>query len=122
MRRETVVNHGFDPTFRSGEDIEIRWRLRRAGLRLGVSRNTIVEHRFAEDSFAFARAQFQADGYGLGLMVGKYRARGLHLVALPLAGGTRGSLLSLATRQWQWIPYYAAYTVFNYSAMVRALI
>jgi len=122
MRRDTVLQHGFDPTFQSGEDIELRWRLRQARLRLGVSKATVVEHRFAADTFAFARAQFTADGYGLGLMVRKYPARGLRLLALPLAGGVRGTLLSLGKRQWQWVPYYAAYTAFNYGAMVRALV
>src|SRR5205807_9062049 len=61
FEREQLLRYGFDPRFLSGEDIELRWRLRRAGAKIGVSRATAVTHRFG-DSFDFAKAQWTADG------------------------------------------------------------
>lgn len=122
LERDTVITHGFDNTFASGEDIELRWRLAKAGLKLGVSQRSIVQHRFADDSFEFALGQFTADGYGLGLMIRKHPVRGLGLIALPLAAGLRGTALSALRGAWQWLPYFAAYTVFNYRAMWTAIV
>lgn len=119
--RSLLLEHGFDDDFVSGEDVELRWRLRDAGLRTGVSRRTLVEHRFAEDGFAFAKDQFLMDGAGLGLMVRKQGWRGLRLAALPLAAAVRGALLGALRGQAQWTPYFAAYCWFNYVGMVRGL-
>src|SRR5204862_3420744 len=119
--RDTLVRIGFDRRFISGEDIELRWRLQRAGARIGVSKRTLVTHRFADDSFAFARMQFQMDGRGLGKMVRKHGWRGAPLLALPAAAAVRGIYLSLARLQPQWIPYYVCFAVFNYLAMVSEL-
>jgi glycosyltransferase involved in cell wall biosynthesis len=118
--REALLQHGFDPRFLSGEDIELRWRLERGGAKVGVSRRTVVVHRFADDSFAFARGQFLADGHGLGRMVGKHGWRGGWLLALPLAAGLRGMTLSLLRRRPQWVPYYALYAAYNYVGMLAA--
>lgn len=74
--RKALLEHGFDARFLSGEDIELRWRLQRAGARIGVSERTIVEHRFEDDSYDFAKGQWLADGHGLGRMVVKHGARG----------------------------------------------
>jgi glycosyltransferase involved in cell wall biosynthesis len=117
--REVVLEHGFDPSFRSGEDIELRWRLQSAGLRIGVSRTVLVGHRFAGDDFAFAKDQFLMDGAGLGLMVRKHGWKGLRLAALPLAAAGRGALLSVARGQPKWLAYFAAYCWFNYVGMAR---
>jgi glycosyltransferase involved in cell wall biosynthesis len=120
MDREMLLRHGFDLSFKSGEDIELRWRLQRAQVKLGVSRRTIVEHRF-EDTYDCARGQFTADGYGLGRMVHKYGWRAAPLLGIPLAGCVRGSLLCLMHGQPKWIPYYLTYLAYNYSSMVRGL-
>ena len=120
VERETLLTFGFDPTFSSGEDIELRWRLRNAGAKAFVSETTSVEHRFG-DTFHFAKGQWLADGEGLGLMVRKHGLRGLPLLALPLAAGVRGIVLSVLRRQPRWIPYYACFTVFNYVGMARRL-
>ena len=120
VERETLLSFGFDPTFSSGEDIELRWRLRNAGAKAFVSETTIVEHRFG-DTFHFAKGQWLADGAGLGLMVRKHGLRGVPLVALPLAAGLRGIALSVLRREPRWIPYYACFTVFNYVGMARRL-
>lgn len=119
MERETLLAHGFDPRFTSGEDIELRWRLRSAGLRTGVSRRTVIEHRFAGDDFAFARDQFLMDGRGLGRMVRKDRGvRGAALVALPAAAAARGIAVSVRRRQPRFIPYFLCYAAYNYAGMV----
>ncbi|HSR85158.1 MAG TPA: glycosyltransferase [Streptosporangiaceae bacterium] len=119
--RETLIRTGFDRQFASGEDIELRWRLRQAGTRVGVSQRTIVTHRFADDSFAFARSQFTMDGRGLGKMIHKYGLRGAPLLALPGAAAIRGLVLSVVRLRPQWIPYYLCFGFCNYSAMAAEL-
>ncbi|CAN5612363.1 hypothetical protein BH24ACT24_BH24ACT24_02420 [soil metagenome] len=119
--RKALLEHGFDARFLSGEDIELRWRLQRAGARIGVSERTIVEHRFEDDSYDFAKGQWLADRHGLGRMVVKHGARGAPLLGLPLAAAVRGIGLSLLRRQPKWIRYYSYYMVFNYVGMVAEL-
>lgn len=120
IERETLLTLGFDESFSSGEDVDLRWRLRAVG-RIGVSRRTCVHHRFDGDGFDFARDQFLMDGTGLGRMVRSRGARALHLVALPAAAGARGVLLSIARRQPQWVPYFGAFTAYNYLGLARGL-
>jgi glycosyltransferase involved in cell wall biosynthesis len=120
--RDFMLAVGFDEKFRSGEDIELRWRLRDAGRRIGVSRKVLVHHRFAGDDFAFARDQFLMDGEGLGRMSRKLGWRGLPLLALPVAAGARGVLLSVAHRQPRWIAYFAAFVGYNYRGIWRGLV
>jgi len=121
LERELVCAVGFDERFRSGEDIELRWRLRADGRRIGVSRQHLVEHRFAGDDFDFARSQFLMDGEGLGRMVRKHGVRALPLLALPAAAALRGAALGLVRRQPQWLPYFGAFVAYNYLGMGRGL-
>jgi len=121
LERETLLTVGFDQKFVSGEDIELRWRLAQDGRRIGVSRKTIVTHRFDGDSFLFARDQFAMDGRGLAAMVRKHGWRGARLLALPGAAAVRGIVLSLARLQPQWVPYYVCFALGNYAAMIGAL-
>src|SRR5919106_1573116 len=118
--RATLLHHGLDQTFISGEDIELRWRLERAGARIGVSRKVVVQHRFG-DTFEFALGQFRADGAGLARTATKFGWRALPLLGLPFAAAVRGGVLSLVRRQPQWIPYYAAFLAVNWLAMARQL-
>ena len=120
FERDALLAHGFDARFESGEDIELRWRLARAGARTGVSRDVVVRHRF-DDTWAFARGQFRADGRGLARMIRKHRVGGARLLFLPLAAGARGVVLSVARLAPRWIPYYVAFTVLNYTAMLGEL-
>lgn len=119
FRRDVLLEHGFDASFLSGEDIELRWRLQQSGSRIGVSERTIVTHRFG-DGFGFAVDQWLMDGKGLIRMVGKHRLRGLPLLVLPLAGAVRGILLALVKRQPRWVPYFLCYGVGNYVGMMKA--
>lgn len=121
VSRGVVLEHGFDSEFRSGEDIELRWRLEQAGEKLGVSRQVIVRHRF-DDSWEFARAQFRADGKGLARMIRKHGPRGAGLLLLPGAAAVRGILMSLVRLQPRWIPYYLAFAAGNYVAMIGELL
>jgi glycosyltransferase involved in cell wall biosynthesis len=120
FEREALLKYGFDERFLSGEDIELRWRLQQAGVKIGVSKRTIVTHRF-EDDFEFAKGQWLADGQGLARMIMKHGRRALLLLSLPLLAAGRGSVLSLLRLQPIWIPYYICYMVFNYAAMFREL-
>jgi glycosyltransferase involved in cell wall biosynthesis len=113
--RDVFLGHGLDERFASGEDIELRWRLQRAGSKLGVSQRTIVTHRF-EDTFACARGQFVADGQGLARMVFKHGWRAAMLLGIPAVGAVRGTGLSLLHRQPRWIPYFLTYGILNYAA------
>lgn len=122
FERDELVRIGFDDDFISGEDIELRWRLRQAGRPAGVSERAMVEHRFAGDDFAFALDQFLMDGTGLGRMVRKHGLRGVRLLALPFAAALRGSALSAARGQPRWVPYYAAFCWFNYVGIARGLV
>lgn len=121
FEREALLAHGFDAAFESGEDIELRWRLAAAGDKAGVSRTTVVRHRF-DDTWDFARGQFRADGKGLARMVRKHRLGGARLLLLPGAAAVRGVVLSLVRRSPRWIPYYVAFGVFNYAAMFGELL
>lgn len=118
--RDVFLHHGLDEQFASGEDIELRWRLQRAGSKLGVSRRTIVTHRF-EDTFACAQGQFIADGQGLARMVLKHGWRAAMLLGIPAAGAVRGIGLSLLHRQPRWIPYFITYGLLNYTAAAGIL-
>ncbi len=119
--RRALLQHGFDSRFRSGEDIELRWRLLRAGARIGVSQRTVVEHRFEDDSYDFAKRQWLADGHGLGRMVVKHGTRGAPLLGLPLAAAIRGMGLSVLRGEPKWIVYYLGYMAFNYIGMLAEL-
>lgn len=121
FEREALLAHGFDAAFESGEDIELRWRLAAAGDKAGVSRTTVVRHRF-DDTWDFARGQFRADGKGLARMVRKHRLGGARLLLLPGAAAIRGVVLSLVRRSPRWIPYYVAFGVLNYAAMLGELL
>jgi glycosyltransferase involved in cell wall biosynthesis len=119
FRRETLLAHPLDSSFLSGEDIDLRWRLSRAGVRMGVSRKTVVTHRFG-DTFEFAMDQWRADGAGLGRMALTHSGGGL-LLLMPLADAVRGVTVTTARLEPQYIPYYLMHAAFNYRSMIATL-
>jgi glycosyltransferase involved in cell wall biosynthesis len=121
FRRDELLSIGFDDEFRSGEDIELRWRLRGLGRHAGVSRGVVVQHRFGGDDFAFAKDQFLMDGAGLGLMVRRNGVRGLRLALLPAAAAVRGMVLSSVHGEGRWLRYYGAFAWWNYVGMARGV-
>jgi len=120
LERDGLLEHGLDEQFLSGEDIDLRWRLQQAGAKIGVSRRTVVEHRF-DDTWEFALGQWLADGHGFGRMLGVHGGRSLMLLLLPLAAAVRGCVLSLVRLQPRWVPYYICFCVFNYVGMFSEL-
>jgi len=116
FRRKILLDYPFDERFRSGEDIELRWRLQKANLKVGVSQKTIVKHRFG-DTYKVALDQFLQDGKGIGRMYAKYGFTALKLLFIPVAGCVRGILLSLLRLEPKWIPYYLVYFFHNYASM-----
>lgn len=121
FEREQLLRFGFDQRFPSGEDIDLRWRLRDSGARIGVSNEVVVTHRYAGDDFEFAKDQFLADGAGLGRMVRTRGIRGARLLVLPAAAAARGIALSVSDGQRQWVRYYLRFAQYNYLAMGREL-
>jgi glycosyltransferase involved in cell wall biosynthesis len=121
FKRDDLLAVGFDDRFVSGEDIDVRWRLRDSGRKIGVSERTMVEHRFAGDDFAFAKSQFLMDGSGLGRMIGTRRWRGAPLALLPFAAAARGMAVALASRQPRWLRYFAAFMLWNYVGLIKGL-
>jgi glycosyltransferase involved in cell wall biosynthesis len=121
FERTTLLEHGFDESFLSGEDVDLRWRLQRAGKKIGVSRETIVEHRFGS-GWSFALGQWLADGRAGARMMTSHGLRSVGFLALPFMAGVRGVALSVARLQPQWIPYYVCYCVFNYVGISRQLV
>jgi glycosyltransferase involved in cell wall biosynthesis len=118
--REAFLRYGLDDRFSSGEDIDLRYRLERDHVRVGVSDHTVVEHRYG-DTFAFAKDQFLQDGAGLGRMARVHRGRALLLAGLPAAAAARGIALTIARREVRFVPYYLTYAVLNYAGMIKGL-
>jgi O-antigen/teichoic acid export membrane protein len=120
MRRDALLEAGFDEAFSSGEDVELRMRLQEAGQLLGVSTTTLVRHRFADD-FAFARDQWLQDGAGMALTIRKHPRRAGWLLLLPLLATGRGVALSLVSAP-RYLPYWAGFLLYNYRAMASELV
>lgn len=118
--REILLAHGFDDRFQSGEDIDLRWRLRAAGVKAGVSDETVVVHRFG-DTWEYAKDQWLADGRGLARMVSAHGSRAKLLAVMPLAAGVRGIVLSLTRLQPQWVPYFVCFMAYNYRSLIKEL-
>ncbi len=120
FQRDVFLRYGMDPAFRTGEDIELRYRLRKGGARVAVSDSVVVNHSF-EPGFGFALGQFLADGAGLGRMFRKHGWPAFSLLAIPVGGAVLGVFRSLV-RQPVFIPYYVLYAIFNYVGIVRGLL
>jgi glycosyltransferase involved in cell wall biosynthesis/O-antigen/teichoic acid export membrane protein len=120
IRRDVLLSVGFDNSFVSGEDVELRIRLEKAGYRLGVSCTTVVRHRFS-DSFASARDQWEQDGAGMARTIRKHPARAGWMVLLPLLATVRGVGLSLVKAP-RFLPYWAGFLLFNYRSMIGEIL
>lgn len=118
--REAFLRYGMDSSFSSGEDIELRYRLQKAGARVGMSERVTVRHRFGP-GFRFALGQFLADGAGLGRVVRKYGWPAAPTLVIP-AGGTVLGIGRSLLRHPQFIPYYGLYGVCNYWGIARGLL
>jgi len=118
--RDAFLHYGMDPTFSSGEDIELRYRLEKSGAKIGLSGKVVVPHRFGS-GFNFALGQWMADGSGLGRVVRKYGWPAASTLVIP-AGGTVLGIGRSLLRHPQFVPYYALYGACNYAGIVQGLL
>jgi hypothetical protein len=109
-----------DSAFTSGEDIELRYRLEKAGARIGMSEKVVVQHRFGR-GFQFALGQWLADGEGLGRVVRKFGLPASPTLVIPAGGAVLGVGRSLL-HDPEFIPYYGLYGIFNYVGIARGLL
>jgi glycosyltransferase involved in cell wall biosynthesis/O-antigen/teichoic acid export membrane protein len=121
FERDRLLELGFDREFPSGEDIELRLRLKDQGARIGVSRKTVAVHRF-DGEFAFAKRQWAADGAGLARVISKRGPGAAWLIGVPLVSAVWGIALSVIRMHIHWIPYFLCYLVANYFAILRQLL
>lgn len=119
IRRDVLLSHPFDASLRSGEDIDLRMRLRTAGVPVGVSQHTRVVHRFGS-GYAFCRDQWLADGQGLGRMVRSHGARALPNALIPFPAAALGALDGIADRLRP-LPYFAGFAAGNWIGLLRGL-
>jgi glycosyltransferase involved in cell wall biosynthesis len=120
IARDLLLEHPLDARLRSGEDIDLRMRLTRAGFRIGVSESMVGQHRFA-NGFTYAGTQWLADGAGLGRMVRKHGTPALVSAMIPFAAAALGIVRGVrdALRPW---PYFAGFAIGNYVGLWRGLI
>jgi glycosyltransferase involved in cell wall biosynthesis len=120
IARDILLAYPLDVQLRSGEDIDLRIRLTRAGFPVGVSEGMICQHRFA-DGFRFARKQWTADGAGLGRMVRKHGRTALVSAMMPFAAAALGIARGTRDTLRPW-PYFAGFAIGNYIGLCRGLI
>jgi hypothetical protein len=117
--RDVLLTHPFDTSLCSGEDIDLRLRLRAAGLPVGVSQRTRVQHRFGA-GYAFCRDQWLADGQGLGRMVRSHGMRAVPNALIPFPAAALGALDAFA--DWlRPLPYFAGFVVGNWKGLLHGL-
>jgi len=119
MRASVARDHPFDPDLRSGEDVDLRLRLAAAAVPVGISGNTVVEHRFAP-SLDGARGQWSADGAGLGRIVRKHGRRGLRELAIPFAAAAYWIARSIQTPRR--LPYFVGFLAGNWRGAIAGLL
>ena len=119
VRRDVLLTHPFDTSLRSGEDIDLRLRLRAAGVPVGVSQRTRVVHRF-DAGYAFCRDQWLADGQGLGRMVRSHGLRAVPNALIPFPAAVLGMLEAFGDRLRP-LPYFAGFAAGNWIGLLRGL-
>lgn len=119
VRRDLLLRHPLDETFRSGEDVDLRLRLESAGEAIGVSEDVVVRHRFAA-GFGYARGQFVADGAGLGRLVRRHGASAVPRALLPFGAALLG-ILGVFAGRGRLVPYWLALAVYNAVGLLEGL-
>jgi glycosyltransferase involved in cell wall biosynthesis len=102
--REILIRYPFDPTLRSGEDVEICRRLREDDHQLGVSSATAYHYHRREFS-AFAKQRF---GYGLQRGRSSLERKSIRMLLDPLLVGFSASLRSVLANRIHLVPYWVA--------------
>jgi glycosyltransferase involved in cell wall biosynthesis len=119
MRTSEARTYPFDPNLRSGEDVDLRLRLATGGEPVGVSETTIVEHRFAP-SLDAARAQWSADGAGLGRVVRSHGRAALRELAIPFVAAAYWMARSIGAPRR--LPYFIGFLAGNWRGAVAGLL
>jgi len=119
MRRDVLLAYPFETSLRSGEDIDLRLRLRAAGVPIGVSQRTRVVHRFGA-GYAFCRDQWLADGEGFGRTVRSHGLRAVPHALIPFPAAALG-MLDAFTDRLRPLPYFAGFAAGNWIGMLRGL-
>lgn len=119
VRRSMLQEVPFDVRLASGEDIDLRLRLQRAGRAVGTSRAVTVRHRYAR-GWRVAVDQWTADGAGLGRLVRKDGLEGLRWAQLPVAAVAIGMVRSVSDG-FLTLPYYVGHLIGNLVGLVVGL-
>jgi hypothetical protein len=109
----------FDGRLASGEDIDLRLRLQRAGVAVGTSERVIVIHHYAR-GWGTAVGQWTADGAGLGLLVRKDGLMSVPWTMLPVGAAVLGLLRSFRDG-FNTIPYYVGHGVGNVIGLIAGI-
>lgn len=120
FERDKLLEVGFDHSFGSGEDIDLRLRLSDMQAHTAVCSSINALHRY-QDGFAFAKNQWMADGSGLARVMRKRGIRSYWLVGLPVVAAGWGAVNCLVRLRLRWLPYYVCYMIGNYVAMAKEL-
>ena len=117
--RDLLLRHPFDPSFISGEDIDLRLRLRDAGERIEVSQDVVAEHGFRGGRSVVVE-QGLDDGAGLGRLVRKRGFSALTHALMPFGAAALAAVRALRGRGRP-LPYFALYTLANVAGFWRGL-
>ncbi len=119
LRLDTLRAHPFDVRLASGEDIDLRLRLERAGVPIGVAEQVQVRHRYGR-GWHTAVGQWTADGAGLGRLVRKDGLAAVHWAMLPLGAAALGTARSIRDG-FDTLPYYAGHAAGNVVGLIVGL-
>lgn len=119
LDRDLIQMLQFDERFVSGEDVDMRMRLARVGVPLGVSEEVTALHYYPP-GFEFAKDQWLADGEGLGRLLRRHGSSGLRAAILPFGSAVLGILRGLGVGIGSW-PYYTGHAVGNWIGLLRGL-
>ena len=119
MKTSDALQHPFDPELRSGEDVDLRIRLAESEVPFGISETVVAEHRFAP-SLGAARAQWSADGAGLGRIVRKHGWPALRELSVPFVAAAYWIGRSIRTPRR--LRYFVGFLAGNWRGAIAGLL
>jgi glycosyltransferase involved in cell wall biosynthesis len=118
FRRETVLEHPFDPGMKyAAEDADLCLRLRKYGYIVGVTRAYAYHHN-RPDFYAVAKQQFLY-GIGIAQLVLKYKS--VRLFVRPALTAVSAMPLIVRARMLEALPYKLVTTTIQYFGMIVGL-
>ena len=88
--REMFLHYGMDSAFASGEDIEFRYRLEKAGARIGLSQKVVLQTSIRRRLPLRARPVAGRTAQGLGRVVRKFGWPASRTLLIPAGGAVLG--------------------------------